>query len=311
MSYQNIFITGSTGVVGKPLLRKIVENNHNVYGLSRSKHHNELFNNLNVTKIEGDILSDNLEEKLSNKNIDAIFHVAGVNQMCSKNPDYMFKSNIEGTWNLLEICRNKKIPIVIASSDKAYGVSDKLPYKEDFELKGEFPYEVSKSVTDLLSNTYKKTYNQNLVTLRCGNIYGGGDLNWERLIPGVIKWLLENKTPVLRSDGSYVRDWVYVDDVVDAYIEVGKAILEKPANNYSYNFSSQDNYSVMYVYEKLCNMVHGKYVEPIFDMSSEKEIPSQFLDSSLIKNDLNIEAKVKLEEGLEKTINWYKEYLKL
>ena len=119
------------------------------------------------------------------------------------------------------------------------------------------------------------------------------------------------KAIIPRSDGSYVRDWVYVDDVVDAYIKVGKSILEKPTDNYSYNFSSQDNFSVMYVYEKLCNMIHGKYIDPIFEISSEKEIPSQFLDSSLIKNDLNIEAKVKLEEGLKKTINWYKEYLKL
>ena len=313
---SKILVTGGTGLLGSHFSQHLIDNECHFETLSLNdeyvKDYKDKFSDVNLNLFDISEYKE-LDSFISKNNFDIIFHFAAQTQVgdALKNPLRTFKSNIEGTWNLLEICRNKKIPIVIASSDKAYGVSDKLPYKEDFELKGEFPYEVSKSVTDLLSNTYKKTYNQNLVTLRCGNIYGGGDLNWERLIPGVIKWLLENKTPVLRSDGSYVRDWVYVDDVVDAYIEVGKAILEKPANNYSYNFSSQDNYSVMYVYEKLCNMVHGKYVEPIFDISSEKEIPSQFLDSSLIKNDLNIEAKVKLEEGLEKTINWYKEYLKL
>ena len=239
---------------------------------------------------------------------DLIYHFAAQTQVgdAIENPIRTFKSNIEGTWNILEICRHSNLPIVIASSDKAYGISDTLPYKENFELKGEFPYEVSKSVTDLLANTYNKTYHQNLVTLRCGNIYGGGDLNWERLIPGVIKWLLQGEVPVLRSDGSYIRDWVYVDDVVMAYIEVGKKLYEKKVSHSSYNFSSQDNFSVDYVYRKICELIKGEYIEPSYSISSSKEIPSQYLDSSLIQEDLNVVAKVNLDEGLEKTITWYK-----
>ena len=150
-----------------------------------------------------------------------------------------------------------------------------------------------------------------MVTLRCGNIYGGGDLNWERLIPGVVKWLLEGKTPVLRSDGSYIRDWVYVEDVVTAYLEVGEKLLMGKVNNSSYNFSSSDNFSVDYVYRKICNLIVGEYVEPNYNITSDKEIPSQYLDSSLIQKDLDIVAKIKLDDGLKKTINWYKEFLKL
>ena len=313
---KNILVTGATGLLGNHFSSHLSKNNCNFKALALDDDYVPSYKNLypeiNLNFI--DIAEiDKLKTFISSNKFDIIYHFAAQTQVgdAIENPIRTFKSNIEGTWNLLEVCRKQNIPMVIASSDKAYGISDILPYKENFELKGEFPYEVSKSVTDLLANTYKKTYNQNLVTLRCGNIYGGGDLNWERLIPGVIKWLLENKTPILRSDGSYIRDWVYVDDVVMAYIEVGKKLIENKVASPSYNFSSSDNYSVDYVYRKICELIKGEYIEPEFKITSEKEIPSQYLDSSLIENDLNVVAKVNLDEGLEKTINWYKDYLGL
>lgn len=313
---KNILVTGATGLLGSHFSDYLQNNNSNFTALaiedSYSLTYENSFPQIDINYI--DIANfHELDNFLKSSNFDIIFHFAAQTQVgdAIENPIKTFKSNIEGTWNLLEICRHSNLPIVIASSDKTYGISDVLPYKEDFELKGEFPYEVSKSVTDLLANTYKKTYAQNLVTLRCGNIYGGGDLNWERLIPGVIKWLLEGEVPILRSDGSYVRDWVYVEDVVMAYIEVGKKLLEKKVNYSSYNFSSADNFSVDYVYRKICDLIKGKYIEPSYNISSDKEIPSQYLDSSLIKKDLNIVAEVNLEEGLKRTISWYKEFLKL
>ena len=313
---KNILVTGATGLLGSHFSNYLLENDCNFTALaiedSYSSTYENSFPQIGVNYIDIAKFKE-IDNFINSNDFDIIYHFAAQTQVgdAIDNPIKTFKSNIEGTWNLLEICRCNNLPIVIASSDKAYGISDVLPYKENCELKGECPYEVSKSVTDLLANTYKKTYNQNLVTLRCGNIYGGGDLNWERLIPGVIKWLLEGEVPILRSDGSYVRDWVYVDDVVMAYIEAGKKLYENKVRYSSYNFSSSDNFSVDHVYRKICELIKGEYVEPIYSISSEKEIPSQYLDSSLIKEDLNVVAKVNLDEGLKRTIAWYKEFLKL
>lgn len=313
---KNILVTGATGLLGSHFSSHLLNNNCEFTALAIEDSYSSTYVN-SFPQVEVNYVDianfRELNGFLNSNNFDIIYHFAAQTQVgdAIENPIRTFKSNIEGTWNMLEICRHSNLPIVIASSDKAYGISDTLPYKENFELKGEFPYEVSKSVTDLLANTYKITYNQNLVTLRCGNIYGGGDLNWERLIPGVIKWLLQDEVPVLRSDGSYVRDWVYVDDVVMAYIEVGKKLFEKKVHHSSYNFSSSDNFSVDYVYRKICELIKGEYIEPTYNISSDKEIPSQYLDSTLIQEDLNVTAKVKLDEGLEKTIAWYREFLKL
>lgn len=313
---KNILVTGATGLLGSHFSSHLLNNNCEFTALAIEDSYSSTYVN-SFPQVEVNYVDianfKELNGFLNSNNFDIIYHFAAQTQVgdAIENPIRTFKSNIEGTWNILEFCRHSNLPIVIASSDKAYGISDTLPYKENFELKGEFPYEVSKSVTDLLANTYKITYNQNLVTLRCGNIYGGGDLNWERLIPGVIKWLLQDEVPVLRSDGSYVRDWVYVDDVVMAYIEVGKKLFEKKVRHSSYNFSSSDNFSVDYVYRKICELIKGEYIEPTYNISSDKEIPSQYLDSTLIQEDLNVTAKVKLDEGLEKTIAWYREFLKL
>jgi len=313
---KKILVTGATGLLGSHFSNYLLTNDCKFTALAIEDSYSSTYENF-FPQIEVNYLDISKFKEIDNfiksKKFDIIYHFAAQTQVgdAIENPIKTFKSNIEGTWNLLEICRNNNSPIVIASSDKAYGISDILPYKENFELKGEFPYEVSKSITDLLANTYKKTYGQNLVTLRCGNIYGGGDLNWERLIPGVIKWLLEDKVPILRSDGSNVRDWVHVDDVVMAYVEAGKRLYENSLENSSYNFSSSDNFSVNYVYRKICELIKGEYVEPAYDITSEKEIPNQYLDSSLIKKDLNVVAKVNLDEGLKRTIAWYKEFLKL
>ncbi len=313
---KNILVTGATGLLGSHFSNNLLDKDCKFTALaiedSYAPNYKKIFPDIDLSFIDvADLKS--LKSFFKSNDFDIVYHFAAQTQVgeAFNNPIRTFKSNIEGTWNILEICRNENLPIVIASSDKAYGVSEKLPYKENFELKGEFPYEVSKSVTDLLANTYKNTYDQNLVTLRCGNIYGGGDLNWDRLIPGVIKWLLEDNTPILRSDGSYVRDWVFVDDVVRAYIEVGNKLIEQKIKRYSYNFSSSENFSVEHVYKVICELIKGKYIKPDYKLSSDKEIPSQYLDSSLIMEDLNIAAEVKLEKGLEKTISWYKEYFKL
>ena len=227
------------------------------------------------------------------------------------NPIRTFKSNIQGTWNILETSRENNLPVLVASSDKAYGESDVLPYKEDFNLNGNYPYEVSKSTTDLLCKTYKTTYSLNVATLRCGNIYGGGDLNWERLIPGVIKWLINNETPVLRTNGTFKRDWVYVEDVVQAYIGVGKALLNDEIEvSDAYNFSSTEYLSVMDVYKKIISKFSESYIEPIIKEDSDYEIKDQYLSSEKIKKELGINSTYNMDSALSETIEWYQSFLK-
>ena len=162
----------------------------------------------------------------------------------------------------------------------------------------------------MMCKTYRTTYNLPVSVLRCGNIYGGGDLNWDRLIPGVIKWLINNETPILRSDGNFKRDWVYVEDVVHAYLEVTSALVNKELDvSDSYNFSSTDYLSVLDVYKKLTNLYLGEYLEPIIENRADLEIKDQYLSSEKIFKELGIKSRFELDSALQMTIDWYKENL--
>ena len=235
--FKKILVTGSSGLLGSWFIKRLLDESIEVKGVCLDESRNYLLESLNLTQEFENYYFDISDYKKLNQifidnDFDIVFHFAAQTQVKDAlvDPLTTFNSNIKGTWNLLEICRQNNVPAVVASSDKAYGISETLPYKEDFRLNGEFPYEVSKSITDLLVNTYKVSYELSVSTLRCGNIYGGGDLNWDRLIPGVIKWLLNNEQPILRTDGSFKRDWVYVQDVVEAYYLVGNELIKNPKN---------------------------------------------------------------------------------
>lgn len=313
--FKKVLVTGSSGLLGSWFINRLLDESIEVKGVCLDESRNYLIESLNLTQEFENYYFDISDYKKLNQifidnDFDIVFHFAAQTQVKDAlvDPLTTFNSNIKGTWNLLEICRQNNVPAVVASSDKAYGISETLPYKEDFRLNGEFPYEVSKSITDLLVNTYKVSYELSVSTLRCGNIYGGGDLNWDRLIPGVIKWLLNNEQPILRTDGSFKRDWVYVQDVVEAYYLVGNELIKNPKNvSTAYNFAGLDYLSVKDVYTSICNVVNGEFVEPKYVIDSELEIPDQYLDSSKIKNEIGFEAKYALDESLRETINWYKD----
>tara|TARA_B100000965_G_scaffold403820_1_gene432931 strand:- start:579 stop:1553 length:975 start_codon:yes stop_codon:yes gene_type:complete len=313
---KKIIVTGSSGLLGSWLVEDLVENNAEVTGISIDNSKDDLLKSKGLLqKIETHYLNvanySQLEKVFSSKNFDIIFHLAAQTQVTEalRNPVQTLESNIQGTWNVLELCRKFNFPIVSASSDKSYGISDNLPYIESHPLNGKFPYEVSKSSSDLISTMYKTTYGLSVVSLRCGNIFGGGDFNWDRLIPGTIKTFLENSTPVLRTKGDFVREWVYVKDVSSAYLEVAKAMLEEKNNFSAYNFSSGESKTVKEIYEVISHLINGKIIEPIIDLDSEFEIKNQTLDSSLIKNDLGIYSKYEFDQSLEETIKWYKTHL--
>lgn len=316
-SFKNILITGCTGLLGSWMAESLLKSDITIKGVALNQDLNFLLKSkglLNEFEIKYLDIADktSVDDYLKNNNFDAIVHLAAQTQVIEaiEDPIRTFKSNIQGTWNLVDSAMRKNLPIVVASSDKAYGDSEILPYKENFPLNGIYPYEFSKSATDMMCKTYRTTYNLPVTVLRCGNIYGGGDLNWDRLIPGVIKWLINNEIPVLRSDGNYKRDWVYVEDVVNAYLKVTNALVENGLKvSDSYNFSSTDYLSVMEVYEKINEIHLGKYIEPIIENKANLEIKDQYLSSEKIFNELGIKSEFEIDTALEMTINWYKENL--
>ena len=313
---KNILVTGSSGLLGSWLVEDLLNMGCNVTGIAIDETKDDLLKSKNIfDKIEKfyiDVSSyKDIEKIVLDKKFTLIFHLAAQTQVTEalSNPLRTLESNIKGTWNLLEISRMQNIPMVLASSDKAYGTSDKLPYQENFALNGEFPYEVSKSASDLITTMYSNTYNINVATLRCGNIYGGGDLNWDRLIPGVIKYLIKGEIPILRTKGNFKREWVYVKDVVSAYIATADAVMKNKNKFIAYNFASGETKSVMEVYEIISTLVVGEIIKPKIQLDSEFEIKDQQLDSSRIKNDLGIESKFTFEESILETIEWYKSNL--
>ncbi len=317
MENKKILLTGVTGLLGSWLAEKLLESNCEITGVALDK---ELDFLIKSKKINNDIeikyfdISDEEKiKKIFQKEYDLVIHLAAQTQVgdALTDPIRTFKSNIQGTWNILEMCNQSSLPVLVASSDKAYGESDTLPYKENFSLNGNYPYEVSKSTTDLLCKTYKTTYSLNVATLRCGNIYGGGDLNWERLIPGVIKWLINNETPILRTNGTFKRDWVYVEDVVQAYIGVANGLLNPEIKvSDAYNFSSTEYLSVMDVYKKIVSKFSETYIEPIIKENSDFEIKDQYLSSEKIKTELGVSSTYDMDSALSKTVAWYQSFLK-
>jgi CDP-glucose 4,6-dehydratase len=228
-----------------------------------------------------------------------------------RDPLETFESNIRGTYNLLEAARRLAPLIqafVVASSDKAYGDSAMLPYTETMPLNGKHPYDVSKSCTDLLATTYAHTYELPVTIARCGNIYGGGDLNWSRIVPGTIRSLLAGERPVLRSDGANIRDYIYVRDVVDAYIALAEATVRDGIKGEAFNFSPESRYSVLDIVEAIGAAMNVAAYPKILNTAT-MEIRDQTLDASKAHTRLGWHTAWSLADGLAETIAWYRKHL--
>tara|TARA_B100000900_G_scaffold344243_1_gene308266 strand:- start:2083 stop:3051 length:969 start_codon:yes stop_codon:yes gene_type:complete len=315
-NFKSVLITGVTGLLGSWMAEKMYDDNLLVSGIAIDETKDNLLKSKGIydeIKIEYFDISNELtlSEYFEKNQFDIVFHLAAQTQVIDANLDPLqtFNSNIKGTWNVLNECLKHNLPVVVASSDKAYGISNNLPYLESHELNGIYPYEVSKSITDMLVKSYYFTYKLNVVSLRCGNIYGGGDFNWDRLIPGVCKWLFNNEQPILRTDGSFKRDWVYVEDVVDAYMQVGSSLFNRDKKiSLAYNFAADSYKTVIEVYNEVSKNITGKIIDPIYKIDSDTEIPDQYLDSEKIREELGVKSKVTLDKGIRLTVNWYKDY---
>ena len=253
-----------------------------------------------------------LERALNEYEIDTVFHLGAqtIVSIANRNPLSTFGSNIKGTWNLLEACRRTDSisKVVVASSDKAYGVHENLPYDETFPLLGCHPYDVSKSCADLLSVAYYKTYKLPVCITRCGNFYGGGDLNFNRIVPGTIRSVIRNERPVIRSDGSYIRDYIFILDAVEAYLLLAEHMDDKSIHGEAFNFSNEIQLTVLEITQKILSLMNREDLQPKILNVVKGEIKHQYLSAQKARDILGWKPKYTLEEGLKETIKWYQEF---
>jgi len=317
-SSKRVLITGASGMVGSWLTRWLAESGaYTVAFIADTDPQSELVRSGTINKVSvvnGRLESyDDIERAINNHEVDSIFHLGAqpIVGAADRAPRHTFESNIQGTWNLLDACRVLSPlvkRIVVASSDKAYGTQPILPYTEDMSMNGDHPYEVSKSCTDLISTTYARTYGTPVTIARCGNIYGGGDLNWNRIVPGTFRSLMRNEQPVLRSDGTFVRDYLHVDDIVSAYLLLGESTDKVEFHGQGFNFSDESPLTVMQIYNAICGAAGRAGTEPSILNAASSEIKDQYLDSTKAHNVLGWRASVTLEEGLKKSFDWYRSF---
>lgn len=318
-STKRVLVTGATGMVGAWVTRWLVDAGaHTVAFISDSDPQSELFRSgyINQVSVMNGRLEnyDDVERAINNQEIDSIIHLGAqpIVGAADRSPRHTFESNIQGTWNVLDAARvlsGLVKRIVVASSDKAYGTQVVLPYTEQMSMNGDHPYEVSKSCTDLISTTYARTYGLPVTIARCGNIYGGGDLNWNRIVPGTFRSILRGEQPVLRSDGTFVRDYLHVDDIVSAYLLLGERSHEQELKGHGFNFSDESPLTVMEIYRAICEAAERPGLEPRILNSATGEIKDQYLDSSKAHEVLGWRASVSLQDGLAKSWQWYRELL--
>jgi len=311
------FVTGGTGLVGSWLVKRLLESGADVVCLVRDwVPQSELVRTGNVERVKvvrGDIRDrEILERALGEFEIDTVIHLAAqtIVTIANRNPISTFETNIAGTWNVLEACRRspRVKQVVMASSDKAYGDQEILPYDEDTPLQGQHPYDVSKSAADLIANTYAKSFDLPVIITRCGNFYGGGDLNWNRIIPGTIRSVLRGQRPIIRSDGEYIRDYFYVEDGAAAYMLLAEQLASRSElKGQAFNFSNEIQVSVRAIVDQILKTMKSD-LTPEIRNEANNEIRHQYLSAEKARRDLGWKPKFTLESGLQKTIDWYKDY---
>ena len=314
-----VFVTGATGLLGSWLTSFLIERGASVVALIRDWVPDaELIRSGTLEKttvVRGDLADAVfLERVLGEYEIKSVFHLAAqtIVGIANRNPLSTFEANVRGTWNLLEACRRSPLieQIVVASSDKAYGISEILPYSEDTPLRGTHPYDVSKSCADLIAQSYFHSFKIPVCITRCGNLYGGGDLNWNRLIPGTIRSALRGESPIIRSDGSYIRDYFYVADGALAYLHLAEKMARQPELvGEAFNFSNEIQINVLELTEKILELMNDQTLAPTILNEARNEIPHQYLNAAKARNLLNWQPTYTLDEGLRATISWYREFL--
>lgn len=309
-------MTGASGLIGSHLVTALLAGRADVTALVRDQDRRSALarsgalDRINVVSGTLDDYAD-VERAVAESGASVVFHlgaqtIVGVGMRA---PLLTFDANIRGTYNVLEACRRQSVErLVVASSDKAYGPSDR-PYTEDSPLNARNPYDVSKAAADLLAQSYHASYGLPLAILRCGNTYGGGDLNWSRIIPGTIRSFHYGQAPEIRSDGTFVRDYVYVTDVAAAYCAVAEALDRRDVAGQAFNVAAGQDATVLEVVGAVRELMGGKLPEPRILNTAVGEIREQRLDSSKVKRIIGWSPRVGLRDGLRETVAWYRAYL--
>ncbi len=316
---RRVFVTGCTGVLGSWLTLALLDAGAEVIGLMRDR---VPLSNLKLSgadqciiAVDGDIIDSNLLERVLNEyEIETVFHLAAqpLVRLANRAPVNTLEINVRGTWLLLEACRLSPTVkrIVVASSDKAYGDQDVLPYTEEAPLQGRHPYDVSKSCADLITQAYANTYQLPAAITRCGNIYGGGDLNWDRIVPGTMRSILHGEAPIIRSDGTPLRDYLYVDDIVEGYLCLAERLDDPALYGQAFNFGMDDPQSALEIARAIIALSDRPDLEPIILNQANHEISQQYLSSEKAHRVLGWSKRYSLEQGLRCTLMWYREFFK-
>lgn len=317
---RRVFVTGTTGLLGSWLSEALLDRGAEVTTLMRDWVPSSravtagILDRCNVVQGELENLAV-VSRALNEFEIDTIFHLGAqaIVGTASRSPLSTFESNIKGTWTLLEaarLCPRLIERIVVASSDKAYGDNETLPYTEDMPLQGRFPYDVSKSCSDLIALSYHHTWQLPLAVTRCGNLFGGGDLNFNRLIPGTIRSVLRGEAPIIRSDGTFIRDYVYVRDAVEAYLQLAESLPGDGITGEAFNFGPHQPLSVLDVVAQILTEMDRGDLRPVVQNEARHEIQRQYLDCTKATTRLGWRPAYSFEEGLRETVRWYREFLK-
>lgn len=314
-----VLVTGATGLVGGWLVRRLVEHGADVTCLVRDWVPRSLLlrpggEGERVKLVRGDVRDRDLMERACGEHeIDTVFHLAAqtIVGVANRNPVSTFEANVAGTWSTLEACRRSPTvkAVILASSDKAYGDQPILPYDESTPLQGTHPYDVSKSCADLIARAYAVSYGLPVAITRCGNFYGGGDLNWNRIIPGTIRSVLRGQRPVIRSDGTFIRDYFYVEDGAQAYMVLAEALAGRPGlAGEAFNFSNELQVTVLELVRQVLREM-GSELEPEVRNEASNEIKHQYLSAEKARRELGWSPAYGLDEGLRRTIEWYRGFL--
>lgn len=298
------------------MVKELIDQGANVTGLVRDTvlksnlYQGEQVKQMNIVQGALEDL-DVIERALGEYEIDTVFHLAAqaIVGVANRNPISTFEANILGTWNILEACRRHPLikRVIVASSDKAYGDQPALPYDENMPLQGKHPYDVSKSCADLISHTYFNTYGLPVCITRCGNLYGGGDLNFNRIIPQTIQLVLNGEAPEIRSDGTFIRDYFYIEDAVEAYLLLAEKMEELNLAGEAFNFSNEIQLTVLELVKKILKAMDSDLKPKVLNQGSH-EIKHQYLSAEKARKLLNWTPAHTIDEGLEKTIEWYKAF---
>jgi len=313
-----VFVTGCAGFLGSWLTIALVDAGAAIVGLVRDE---VPFSHLRrsgywdcIAVVHGDVTDYELVERALNEyEIDTVFHLAAqtIVTIANRAPLSTFETNVKGTWTVLEAARRspKITRVLVASTDKAYGAQAKLPYTEDAPLLGCYPYDVSKACTDLIARAYVATYDLPVAVTRCANLYGGGDLNWSRIVPGTVRSVIRGERPIVRSDGTPLHDYLYVQDAVQAYVTLAERLDDPSVRGEAFNFGMDDPKSVLEMVQAIIAVSDRPELEPVVLGNAPHEMQAQYLDSSKAHRVLDWAPRYSFEEGLRETLGWYQEFL--